>query len=855
MPSAISPPSSGESIPVPSRGEQAVLLLRGGMEIVVLVMVSLSPWAFGGANPLFEFLLYTGLAVLLAAWGARMLLERQLSWRKCPLAVCLAGLFLLGVWQMTPLPRSLLETLSPATARLYGELLPSQPERMDASETRDSTAGRAGSTLSLYPAATRTETVRLLAVFLLFVVVRNNVTSPAALKRLAVVALANGALLALFGFIQFFSSARGTLYWSFPTRGDAFGPFINRNHFAFYLNLCIGLGVGLLLGRHSHLGASSQRPSRGGRTNFAPPSGLLHDPPALWLSIALAVMVGSVLFCLSRGGFVALACGGILCLFLRPPQSFNAVRLPAAALAVILALGLLAWFGFGRVQDRLATLWEGEAAQTRLSLWQDVLPLSGEFPLWGTGYGTFRYVEPMRRSTAADLISEHAENDYLEALVEGGLARLLLSLAAVVLVARLGYRALKRHRNTPEGPLVLGLLFAFTTLAVHSFVDFGLHVPAISVLAVVLAGHLASLGAADPVTERILPTASASRDRPRFRGVAPLAGALAAGCLSMVLCAEGWKAYRVDTLRMQGFALESAGRSASRTEKILPLAEALRLRPDDAYLHLQLGKLLIDEPDWTKAAPPASKHLASALRHYCQARDLCPLMPEAHVRIAAYTEQLKSADSRTAYLERAKRLLPSDPEIWFLCGLQEVSGKPDRAWQNWRHSLVLSDRYLLPILDRSRQDLSSSEILEKVLPDDPHLLLKASSHLFPPEAPEGQKPFLEKALTSFAKQGEPLTATDFHAQALIQSSLGKPAETLAAYQKALARDPQQADWRLQFAQLLLERGQLHESRRELITILGQAPKHARARELLEAVAEKIARKSGPGLPPPDIQRR
>ena len=43
---------------------------------------------------------------------------------------------------------------------------------------------------------------------------------------------------------------------------------------------------------------------------------LLNDPPALWLSLALALMLAAVAFSLSRGGLVALACGCGLCLLL-----------------------------------------------------------------------------------------------------------------------------------------------------------------------------------------------------------------------------------------------------------------------------------------------------------------------------------------------------------------------------------------------------------------------------------------------------------------------------------------------------------------------------------------------------------
>src|SRR5438105_8006211 len=93
---------------------QAIRCLRGCMEAFVLAMVCLSPWAFGAAEPVFEFVLDAVLAALLGLWGLRMLLEWRFRWQKCPVALCLAFLFVLGIWQLMPLPRAVLKRLSPA---------------------------------------------------------------------------------------------------------------------------------------------------------------------------------------------------------------------------------------------------------------------------------------------------------------------------------------------------------------------------------------------------------------------------------------------------------------------------------------------------------------------------------------------------------------------------------------------------------------------------------------------------------------------------------------------------------------------------------------------------------------------
>src|SRR5262249_55061134 len=145
-------------------------------------------------------------------------------------------------------------------------------------------------------------------------------------------------------------------------------------------------------------------------------------------------------------------------------------RLPAwlgsAGLFAALALLLVGWFGLDRVEARLATVWRGAALhEDRVPLWSRVLPLAKDYPGWGTGYRTFDYVEPLTRTNGEDSgwHYEHAHNDYVEALVEGGLPRLLLSLLALGAALALGYRAFARRVNDPLGGLALGGLFGLLT--------------------------------------------------------------------------------------------------------------------------------------------------------------------------------------------------------------------------------------------------------------------------------------------------------------------------------------------------------------------------------------------------------
>src|SRR5262249_18352309 len=140
--------------------------------------------------------------------------------------------------------------------------------------------------------------------------------------------------------------------------------------------------------------------------------------------------------------------------------------------------------------------------------------------------------------------------------------------------------------------------------------------------------------------------------------------------------------------------------------------------------------------------------LAPALRHLLRARDLCPLLADAHIRLAASAGRLQRADAPGAYLARACFVLPNSPEVWYLTGVQHLADQqPDQARKNWHRSLELSDRYLSDILSRSARHLRPDEVLDQVLPDNAGILLAAASELYPsPESTPERLPFLEKAL-------------------------------------------------------------------------------------------------------------
>lgn len=860
------------------------------MELLLLLMVCLSPWALGGEGAEYELWLYIGLAGLLVLWAARIVARWRVCWKNCPVALSLAAVFLGGAMQLAPLPKAALARLSPATARMYDRLLPLQQEVLPTAESTnlapdlspELSAAPAGATISLYPDGTRKALVRILAIFLLFVVVRNEIASPAALRRLSIAVLVNGALLSLFGLVQFFSSKKpGTIYWSIPSQGHVFGPFVNRNHFAFYINISLGLAWGLLLlrGRRSAMG-QSQFGGGVGR-GLGAERHLFSDPASLWISGGMALMLSGVVFSLSRGGFIALLGAATVSLLLTLSHRHGTRRAGAVLLSVSVALSLLIWFGLGRVEARLSTLWTGEALQDgRGYVLAHAWPMVAQFPLWGSGYGTFQYLEPVYMHTAANVGKAyvHAHNDYLEDLIEGGLFRLIFRLVALGLIFRFGYRAFRCPARPALGALALGGLFAFTTIVIHSFVEFGLYLPAIAVLATVVCANLCALGEQDASSIATHQTAKRASDERQpgvysGRGVAPLIGAATAVLFGWFLWAHGFRTASIER-HLAAAVRAAAGVEANRAREIQHLRAAAALTPEDAdlqstlaeaHFEMRKGELTNSEDDREVPRPGlagpsanghsrqaadaperrrllANAHLVAALAHAVRARDLCPLLPRPNAWLAVYAGHLRKADSPSAYVERAKFLAPMNPELWYLCGLQELStGQTRTACESWRRSLQLSDAFLAQILDESSARLDAAALLSRVLPERPRVLLLAAEYLYPDAADAAERePFLRKAIALLDEQSEPLTADDWRTRALVHASLQQPDEAIVAYRAALAEEPLRLEWRYELATLLYGQGLLAEAQQEVRSLLDQEPRHGGGRQLADVLIRQQA---------------
>ncbi|MBX7245621.1 MAG: O-antigen ligase family protein [Candidatus Sumerlaeaceae bacterium] len=126
-------------------------------------------------------------------------------------------------------------------------------------------------------------------------------------------------------------------------------------------------------------------------------------------------------------------------------------------------------------------------AETRLRILLCSLPLVAKNPLFGYGIGTFQYVYPpaqgeyFQRNPDTFLIptqkrTDLAHNDYLQMVVETGLAGCLLLLIPAILWFRQGLAKFRKEDSGQNRALMIALLAPALAVAAQAVVDFPFHI-------------------------------------------------------------------------------------------------------------------------------------------------------------------------------------------------------------------------------------------------------------------------------------------------------------------------------------------------------------------------------------------
>jgi len=238
----------------------------------------------------------------------------------------------------------------------------------------------------------------------------------------------------------------------------------NHNHLAGYLEMAIPLILGLFLTGY-----------KGGK---------------LFLMIYLTfILLTALVLSLSRGGWIGSLLGLSLMAFaLLTSRYFKRKGFILAAIGGSLALALIVLVSTPVVERvRTAIEKEEEASfSSRMVAWGGVVDMIGDYPLLGTGPGTFPTIFTQYQPPGLSRHFTKAHNDYLHFTSEVGLPLIVIFVWMIIAFYKRGFYKLRYPSRLVRGT-TLGAMSGITAILFHSISEFNLHIPANAILFTVLA--------------------------------------------------------------------------------------------------------------------------------------------------------------------------------------------------------------------------------------------------------------------------------------------------------------------------------------------------------------------------------
>jgi tetratricopeptide (TPR) repeat protein len=682
---------------------------------------------------------------------------------------------------------------------------------------------------------------------------------------------------------------------------DLVGSFLNYIPLAHFVVLGVGRLLALLVGG-TGLGASLGSPRPGRR----PRSPRQTNYRLVAVAAALAAAVFTVLLSLSRGGALALAAASAVSLVYYWRRGAIDARLglalAAAAVAVVALLGV---YGYDRVAGRLddfagGSLDQLDSASGRRQIWAANVAAIRAGGLFGAGAGAHAEVHAAYLSGPSDKWFTHAENGYLQVLTENGAAGGALLAAALVLVTRWCYLALRRSATRSAQLLAGAVAASLAASVVHSLVDFVWYIPACMSATVMLAAcacRLAELAAADPASQSgagVRAPESAPRALPRFEfhsayaatlvGVAGLCALAAA--FRPARASLAWDRYQLATIAQVEQAERQlrdpqAAEEAHVAQEVLlesmivHLEEVVRLRPDAARAHQRLSNCYMHAFElrqlrgdnampiaqigdaamaarfrtpaelraWLQAAfGDQSQLLARAHAHARRAAELAPLIPDSYLHLAklCFLEGRDSAFA-AACVDQALRLGPHDGDVLYEAGVElGVLGDWRRANDCWQQAFRAGSVHQLHIIQSAPGRIPVASFLAALKPD-----WKTLGAAWTCYAAAGVDRAELELLASYASEAARRETPELPPadQARIWLSLGlmrrelaDPAAAIACFERGAAVDPSHYPVRRQLALALAESSRATDAEPHLRWCLARRPDDARVAEALAAAA-------------------
>ena len=303
-----------------------------------------------------------------------------------------------------------------------------------------------------------------------FIVLRHLCHDRKTLQAVVLVVICIGLLEAVYGLVQALVPSMGVLWVDYfdEYEGYARGTFINRNHFAGFIEMIWPLALGYamsLTGRVYSL-----------KTALA--SDRLNRQALMALGIVILML--SLLFSRSRAGILSGFIGIItFSVVSRPTKNQKPNRSRWLFGGIFLLLGAYCVvIGIGPIVDRFLAIGNHNS---RMDFWRDSIQIILDHP-FGIGLRNFETVFPIyNTSFISDKTVTFAHNDFLQFLVETGWLGFLSLIGCYIyflLKSRIHLKSIDNRHDPLRFYLAVGAFSGLISMTFHSFFDFNLQIPA-----------------------------------------------------------------------------------------------------------------------------------------------------------------------------------------------------------------------------------------------------------------------------------------------------------------------------------------------------------------------------------------
>ena len=393
---------------------------------------------------------------------------------KVPGLLPLVLLFVFMAFQLVPLPASLVKFISPGAYDVYSPVL---------SVTDDS----GWISLSVNKRATLHEMLRIAAYSLMYILTVQLLNRPDRLRTATNLVVFLASAIAFLAIIQNVSSP-DKIFWVRPAPGNSqpFGPWVNPNQFAGYIELLCPLAFSLFLFYKPRV--RNDESLREKIVSFFTVPGIHFH---LFLGFGTVLMVLAVFVSLCRGGILSVIVAGVVFFVLVKWKFPGRGRTTYLFIALCLLLAI-SWFGWDIILSEFSQAFDsqGNVSDGRLTLWSDTFEIIKDFPVFGAGFGSYLYIYPLYKTIDGNAIYDHAHNDYLELLTDGGVIGIILAGWFVLAILFHGWKMVRVRRDRYAVLLGIGCISGIVALLAHSITDFNMHNGAVAYYFFFLCGLL-----------------------------------------------------------------------------------------------------------------------------------------------------------------------------------------------------------------------------------------------------------------------------------------------------------------------------------------------------------------------------